>query len=457
MENADPKEDPGATLKAINNMRTITLSPALVNPSKGWPKGFKVPKPEDLVSSSPKLTFTCDSVAAAYKKLPNAGQIIYMPRGVNEFVHVKKYLMDQGLPEDSIAFMSSATTLEQKEDIKASFNDPNGRIKVIIGSETIKEGVSLNGNSHSCYNTMLGWNPTETTQVEGRGWRQGNEQGHFHMVYPLMADSIDSFMYQKYDEKKSRIDEIWTYKGDTSNDVSDIDPEELKFDLIKDPAKKAGMIVGMRKERVVADRRVEEARYEVLFKDRRNYESAYESLPEYQRDMDESEAIVNKKKELRDAAKKELEKLKTRANEQKLKEAQWQLDIATSNFRNRRKLVKQVKDDIDMYETKFRKLGIKPSEIEKKLKEISASILALKDEEQAINDSYKVELEKAKKELSAQKQKIPPLKQQIQDNIDSIMGNLRSMKEVKKEIEAERAAMGKSFVIANNRILIKVS
>jgi hypothetical protein len=398
--------------------------------------------------------------------MPDAGQIIYMPRGVSEFVHVKKYLIDQGMPEDSIAFMSSDTTLTQKEDIKASFNDPEGRIKVIIGSETIKEGVSLNGNSHSCYNTMLGWNPTETTQVEGRGWRQGNKQGHFHMVYPLMADSIDSFMYQKYDEKKSRIDEIWTYKGDTSNDVSDIDPEELKFDLIKDPAKKAGMIVGMKKEKVKADRRVEEARYEVLYKDRRNHESAYEELPEYQRDMDEYEVAMEKKREHRDRCKKNVDDLqKKKADKSEmvsanraLDQAKWELDLANSRFRQAKKLVKQAKDDIEMYETKFRKLDIKPSEIEKKLKEISASISAFKDEEKAIDDSYSVELEKAKKQLAAQKQKIPPLKQQIQDNINSIMGNLRPMDEVKKEIKAERGEINKSqVVLANNRLYLQVS
>lgn len=99
---------------------------------------------------------------------------------------------------------------------------------------------------------MLGWNPSETTQVEGRIWRQGNKQGVTHIVYPLMNDSIDALIYQKYDEKQTRIDELWKYKGDTLN-VADIDPEELKFGLIKDPEKRADLQIVQEKETLESD------------------------------------------------------------------------------------------------------------------------------------------------------------------------------------------------------------
>ncbi len=249
--------------------------------------------------------------------------------------------MKQGMPQDSIAFMSSKTTLDEKERIKMDFNNPDGKIKVIIGSETIKEGVSLNGNTTAIYNCMLGWNPTETIQVEGRAWRQGNKQGHVHVVYPLMADSIDSLMYQKYHEKASRIDEVWSFKGDTSGDVSDINPESLRFDLIKDPARKAKLIVGQKKEKITADRRIEEARYEVLYKDNRSLAIAEENLPEQKRDMDVAEAAMLKRREERDAAQKQIDKYKKAGwskqelsgAQRDLDEAKWELEQATSSFR----------------------------------------------------------------------------------------------------------------------------
>jgi hypothetical protein len=473
MTNADPKKDPGATLKAINYMRLATLSPAAINKPRldfykeEYPelfKGIQFPKSVEFVASSPKMKFTCDSIAACYKDKPDAGNIIYLPRGVNDFVHVKKYLMDKGMPADTIAFMNSYTSLDEKDRIKNDYNDPDGKIKVIIGSETIKEGVSLNGNTIATYNCFLGWNPTEIIQVEGRAWRQGNRQGHTHMVYPLMADSIDSLMFQKYDEKASRINELWTYTGDTSSDVSDINPEELKFDLIKDPAKKANFIVGQKRDKVRADRRIEEARYEVLFKDRRNYENAVENLPEYKMDMDTAEAEMLKKREERDKWKKKLDDAKKnkespssiREREDTLNSAKWELEQATSEYRRDRKYWKECQDEVDLYMAKFKKQGIKPDKIENKLKEIAASIQKLKNEEQAIDKSYSVELENAKKELEKQKQKLPPLSAMIEDNVKSIMGDLRPMDEVKKEILNERG-IKKSFVIVKNRIYLKVS
>ncbi|MDR2534945.1 MAG: N-6 DNA methylase [Treponema sp.] len=454
MTNADPKEDPGAVLKAINNMRLAALSPAAISsPSadyskyEGWPKGLKL-RSEDFVTSSPKLKFVCDSVTECYKHQPSAGQIIYLPRGVNDFVHVKEYLMKQGMPEDSIAFMSSKTTLEEKERIKMDFNDPDGKTKVIIGSETIKEGVSLNGNTTTIYNCMLGWNPTETIQVEGRAWRQGNKQGHVHVVYPLMADSIDSLMYQKYHEKASRIDEVWSFKGDTSGDVSDINPETLRFDLIKDPARKAKLIVGQKKEKITADRRIEEARYEVLFKDNRNLSIAEESLPEQKRDMDVAEAAMMKARKMRDEAQKAYDKaVKEKGKEfvdeatrfaDDLRHAKWELEQATSSFRRERKTYKEIQDDVERYHAKFKKMSIRLGKVDEKLKEISANIQSLKQQEEAIENSYNTELEKAKRELAAAGQKIPPLKEQTADNVKSIMGNLRPMDEYKESIKAAR-------------------
>ena len=89
---------------------------------------------------------------------------------------------------------------------------------------------------------MLGWNPTEPVQVEGRLWRQGNRQKKVHIVYPLMYNSIDSLIYQKHDEKVSQIDAIWSYRGNKLN-VEDINPTELKFDLIKSAEKKAEIML----------------------------------------------------------------------------------------------------------------------------------------------------------------------------------------------------------------------
>lgn len=246
------KDDPGGVLVAMNNMRMALLSPALVKASN---YDFALPPMSELVESSPKLTFVCNAIAASYKKVPAGGQVMYMPRGVQEAEEVKRYLIAHGVPEKAIGIINSGTSSKKKDEMTEQFNDKTAPLKIIIGSETISEGIDLNGNSFALYNCMLGWNPTESTQVEGRIWRQGNEQGHVHITYPLITDSIDSLMYQKHDEKSSRINALWSYKGDTL-DVQDIRPEELKLDLIKDPEKKAAFIISRKKAALEGDRAV---------------------------------------------------------------------------------------------------------------------------------------------------------------------------------------------------------
>lgn len=191
------------------------------------------------------MLLVCDTVISLYKEKPECGQIIYLPRGVKEFIAVKNYLINNHIPEEAIGMMNSATTESRKGKITKAFNNPADPLKILIGSETISEGVDLNGNSLVLYNCMLGWNPTEPVQVEGRLWRQGNRQKKVHIVYPLMYNSLDSLIYQKHDEKASRIDSIWEYRGDKIN-VEEINPAELKFDLIKSPEMKADIVLEQR-------------------------------------------------------------------------------------------------------------------------------------------------------------------------------------------------------------------
>jgi hypothetical protein len=60
-------------------------------------------------------------------------------------------------------------------------------------------------------------------------------------------------MYQKHSEKAARLDAIYSYKGDMLN-VEDIDPEELKFALIKDPEKRAKFKIDIETEEIEAKR-----------------------------------------------------------------------------------------------------------------------------------------------------------------------------------------------------------
>jgi hypothetical protein len=307
--NPDQKEDPGATLRCINALRQAALSPALVD-------GFQFLDPiaasvagihehsisvenKDFVKSSPKMTFVCNTTANLYKQHPDKGQIIHLPQGIDNYEDVKKYLVSKGIPADAIAFMAPAPKgkkappylkagdagNDQKEDIKNEFNDPNGKIKIIIGSDTIKEGVNLNGNTIQTYPCMLDWNPTGTQQLIGRSHRQGNLQGKVHITFPLMNDSVDSFMYQKHDEKGTRLDNLWNSKKDKL-DIDGIDPEALKFSLIKDPKKRADLFIKEKTADLKQKQKIAEATSDKIFKMSGDYKNFASDVSDYQKDID---------------------------------------------------------------------------------------------------------------------------------------------------------------------------
>ena len=265
-----PKDDrdDGYMFRAMNAMKNCALSPALVNP-EFIPDGYEAPDMSEFVDSSPKLKFTCDSIIAQYKKNPQNGQIMYMPSGVEQFPQVKNYLIKHGIPKEAIATVAGAATtdnaLDARQDVFNEFNDVEGKCKVIIGSSTIKEGCNLQGNTTTIYCTQLDWNPTDVQQLWGRGWRQGNKQGIVHCVTPLMHDSLDPMIYQKHDEKSSRTDDLYSYKGDTMNS-NDVNPEELKFSLIKDPNKRADLQVMEYTEKNKSDQRMYGQLIDVLHK-----------------------------------------------------------------------------------------------------------------------------------------------------------------------------------------------
>lgn len=307
------KRDDGYMFRAMNAMKFCALSPALVDPDF-IPSG-KAPSVSEVVETSPKLKFVCDSIIAQYKKSPQNGQIMYMPIGVEQHPQIKNYLIKHGIPKEAIEIMPKGTSekvMDKREEIKDNFNNVDGKCKILIGGQDIKEGVTLNGNTTTIYCTQLDWNPTDVQQLWGRGWRQGNHQGIVHCVTLLMHDSLDPMIYQKHDEKSSRTDDLYSYKGDLMNS-NDVNPEELKFALIKDPNKRADLQVMEFTEKNKSDQKmygqlidVLHKQIDVAFKDDKDLEkeahygiTLYGGVEGEQKSIEEN---TQKKKELKELA-----------------------------------------------------------------------------------------------------------------------------------------------------------
>lgn len=416
-----------AVIVSMNAMRVGLVAPALADPTR-YP-GLELPSMEKLVETSPKLKFVCDSVIDMYKNNPEKGQFIYMPLGQTAHGIVKDYLVANGLPKEAVEIINGSVnnTTDKKAKVTEKFNDPKNKCKILIGGKNTSEGIDLNGNSFVMYNCSLGWNPSETIQAEGRIWRQGNQQGHVHCVYPVMNDSIDSLLYQKHDEKRSRINEIWTYKaGDTLN-VEDINPEELKFELIKDPQKRAKHIlengIDTPEYKFTGTKHIQNELNKVNSRIK-SFEETDEKRKNLVENLKGAEIkIQNRLKNIEDYKSRELEV------------PEW----CKMELKEERKYKESYEHQLETINRKFSSWGIKD---DKDIEEFIPKMNAQKHSLEKELEEKKKELPKilAKENLKMQEKKIllPPVSEQRKQLTEDIQKNLRPMAEVEPEIRTQR-------------------
>ncbi len=250
------KLDMGNLFRALAYSLDNALSPFILN---GNPENYK-----EFVEESPKIQYVMECIRSVKTwheehSENTSGQVIYMNRGKQFFPFIKEYLekevgyktgvLHDRVKVDEVEIISSEINDTRKETIKEAFLD--GVVKIIIGTATIREGIDLQKRGTVIYNCYPEWNPTDIRQLEGRIWRQGNQFSYVRIVMPLIQDSMDVFVFQKLEEKTSRINDIW-FRGDRGNvlDLESLDPEEIKLALITDVDRLVKMFFDQEKEQL---------------------------------------------------------------------------------------------------------------------------------------------------------------------------------------------------------------
>ncbi len=214
----------------------------------------------ELYYNSPKIRFTIDAISniIEYHKQRNetpSSILIYCEVGLNILPYFKEAL------ENICHFKRRISIKENEDNEKDIFDEVEiiegtassdkeqnrrdiickmfnmGKVKVIIGTSTIKEGLNLQENCPTLFILTPSWNSTDINQVEGRIHRQGNRYGYARVITPVVARSMDSFIFEKYDQKKARLADIW--KNDGTGDTEDLNIEikaEKQKELILDNA-----------------------------------------------------------------------------------------------------------------------------------------------------------------------------------------------------------------------------
>lgn len=233
----------GAILTHILNARLIAISPYLSPYYDG-----EEPSVKEFIENSPKLKQTMDLIHQNKKDIPESGQIIYSELAVAQFPKLKEYLITEiGYKPEEIGIITGATNKNQRISIQNDFNE--GKIKVVIGSEAIQDGMNLQENTTDVYMLTLPYNFTSLRQVEGRAWRQGNKNENVRINFMLTNDSIDVFMLQKLQSKQARYLEAMK-KGADVLDISDISTQELKTSIITNPETRANIEIELMKKRI---------------------------------------------------------------------------------------------------------------------------------------------------------------------------------------------------------------
>ncbi len=387
-------KDDGAVLKAINQSRKSTLSPDIAADN------FEV-TPTDLINNSPKLSYIMNAVESMKKKDPKTSQLIYMPLGVKFLPKIKEYLVNKGIfKDDEIGIIESGVSDDKIDKITESFNDRDGKVKLIIGTNKIKEGMNLNKNSSVLYVPYMDWNPTDFVQIVGRIWRRGNRYSKIRVVVPLLKNSSDSFMFQKLNEKTDRINNIMDESKEYIN-TSELNTAEEKINMISNPDKKVKMFIRVEKQKLEAQKSSLEGRLDMV--------------RSYKEELSGNERMIQYSKEKVEETEKALSEIDPIVNE-------W-------NYNRTQDRLKNYKKDIPKYTYALKK-------IKEKIKRLELDFNGKDSDEAILAEIEKVD-EQIKNVEELSKKKLEEYTQQYEEE----RKNSKSIKELIKEFEEESYAL----------------
>lgn len=111
-----------------------------------------------------------------------------------EYKHTLDYIMERlrraGLERPQVESLFGGASSEQRERIKDAFNDPSSPLRILVGTDTVSEGISLQITCRYVVHLEIPWNPMRLEQRNGRVDRHGQERDvyAFHFTSDDEAD-----------------------------------------------------------------------------------------------------------------------------------------------------------------------------------------------------------------------------------------------------------------------------
>ena len=261
---------------------TIRKDKNLMNPYLPPLDGTPLENARRVIENSPKLLYTCLGIGKvldhainqkkqkyADTRNPIMGQVVfarnfrftYHGKNWDIFELMQLYIIDEfkdllmqtGKKEEELPELFAKITGSnqeitnengEKEDAKAVFTRgfQSGRILILFGTETIREGINLQKNCPIMFILQVGFKPVTFMQLHGRIWRQKNPYKYAFLINVLTQNSIDAFVYSKLEQKIKTVEKMLGSEVYDGNETQfDVDVNGIKIKLINDPMKLAEM------------------------------------------------------------------------------------------------------------------------------------------------------------------------------------------------------------------------
>lgn len=157
-------------------------------------------------------------------------QIVFCDIAINEdethfsvYKAIKQTLIERGIPEKEICFAGDAKTDKARDEMFKSLR--KGEKRFIIAS-TSKLGTGANIQDRICaiHHLDIPWKPSDLTQQDGRGIRQGNRFSQVGIYHYLTEETFDAYMMGIITNKAKFINQILTSKSPArvSEDVDEM-------------------------------------------------------------------------------------------------------------------------------------------------------------------------------------------------------------------------------------------
>lgn len=213
----DPRQD--NMLKITYEARLLGLDTRCIFKDAQPAPDSKVMKLIDNLEKNYKNTMTEKGV-----------QIVFCDIAINEdethfsvYKAIKQALMERGIPEKEICFAGDAKTDKARDEMFKSLR--KGEKRFIIAS-TSKLGTGANIQDRICaiHHLDIPWKPSDLTQQDGRGIRQGNRFSQVGIYHYLTEETFDAYMMGIITNKAKFINQILTSKSPArvSEDVDEM-------------------------------------------------------------------------------------------------------------------------------------------------------------------------------------------------------------------------------------------